>query len=227
MKYPGKELEIFEKTIFFQKYTLILIKKFMSGSVFEVGAGLGSFTKHYHKLFKRVLLNDADKSNLRILKNRYSHFNNIKIISSKIQNVKSQFETIIYNNVLEHIGNDVLEITNAMKKLKKNGHLIIFVPAHQNLFSKFDKAIGHHRRYDLNFFRAKHFKNYKIKKLVYVDSVGYLLYFLNKIFFSQQVYPSKFKVLLWDRIFCPISIILDFLTFYKLGKNILCIYQKQ
>ena len=38
--------------------------------------------------------------------------------------------------------------------------------------------------------------------------------------------PSKTKILIWDKIFIPITIILDFLTFYKFGKNILCVYEK-
>ena len=47
-----------------------------------------------------------------------------------------------------------------------------------------------------------------------------------KLFFDKEIYPSKFKIFLWDKIFSPITIILDFITRYKFGKNILCIYKK-
>jgi len=227
MKYPGKELEIFEKTIVFQNYTLLLVKNFMKGRILEVGAGIGGFTKHYHKRFNKVFLNDLDKSNVKKLKKRFNIFKNIKIIDQKTHQVKSKFETIMYINVLEHIKKDILEIKTAEKKLTKNGHLIIFVPAHQVLFSKFDKAVGHYRRYSLDFFKKNHSKNLVLKRLVYVDSVGYILYFLNKLFFSDQTYPSKFKVFLWDKVFCPLSILLDFISLQKFGKNILCVYQKK
>ena len=36
-------------------------------------------------------------------------------------------------------------------KLKKNGYLIIMVPAHQKIYSNLDKEVGHFRRYEVNF----------------------------------------------------------------------------
>ena len=52
------------------------------------------------------------------------------------------------------------------------------------------------------------------------------LYFLNKIFFKNEVYPTKLKIFIWDKIFTPLTIVIDFLTFRKFGKNILCIIKK-
>ena len=118
------------------------------------------------------------------------------------------------------------EINTACTKLHNGGNLIIFVPAHQKLYSKFDKAVGHCKRYDINFFRKINNKNLKLKKLIYLDALGYILYFLNRIFFKEETYPSITKIMIWDKIFIPITIILDFLSFYKMGKNILCVYEK-
>ena len=128
--------------------------------------------------------------------------------------------------MLEHIQKDIEEIDIASSKLNSGGNLIILVPAHQNLYSKFDKAVGHCKRYDIQFFKNLKRNDLKIKKLIYLDTLGYLLYFLNKIFFKEEEYPSKTKILIWDKIFIPITIILDFLTLYKFGKNILCVYEK-
>ena len=55
---------------------------------------------------------------------------------------------------------------------------------------------------------------------IYLDMFGYFLYFLNKIFFKEEEYPSTFKIMIWDKIFIPVTILLDFLSFYKFGKNI-------
>ena len=49
MDYPGKELEIFDTAKVFQKYIYLQIKKYFKDGIFEVGAGLGSFTRHYYK----------------------------------------------------------------------------------------------------------------------------------------------------------------------------------
>ena len=76
-----------------------------------------------------------------------------KIIDKYVTEINDNFDSIMYMNVLEHIEKDKEEINNSLKILNKNGMLIILVPAHQKLFSKFDKEIGHFRRYDLDFFK--------------------------------------------------------------------------
>ena len=226
MDYVGKELEIFDTAKVFQKYVYFLIKKYFKNKIFEVGAGLGSFTRQYNNSYKEIYLSDLDKNNYLVLKKKFSKKKNIKINNQKINQINKKFNTIIYLNVLEHIKKDKREINLAISKLNSGGHLIILVPAHQKLYSKFDKAIGHCKRYNINFFKNNKFKNAKVEKLIYLDMVGYFLYFCNKIFFKEEIYPSKIKVFLWDKFFSPITIVLDFFTNYKYGKNVLCVYKK-
>ena len=59
-----------------------------------------------------------------------------------------------------------------------------------------------------------------------LDITGWFMYFLNKLVFKNEEYPSKFKVMIWDKLFIPISIIFDFITNYKFGKNIIIVIQK-
>ena len=226
MDYVGKELEIFDTAKVFQKYVYFLIKKYFKNKIFEVGAGLGSFTRQYNNSYKEIYLSDLDKNNYLVLKKKFSKKKNIKINNQKINQINIKFNTILYLNVLEHIKKDKSEINLAISKLNSGGHLIILVPAHQKLYSKFDKAIGHCKRYNINFFKNNKFKNASVEKLIYLDMVGYFLYFCNKIFFKEEIYPSKIKVFLWDKFFSPITIVLDFFTNYKYGKNVLCVYKK-
>ena len=222
--YPGKELEIFDKAIVFQKYIYFLTKKFLKNKTLEVGAGLGSFTRNYFKEINDVSITEIDQNNFNILKEKFKN-EQINIFSEKIQQINGKFESIIYLNVLEHIESDLEEIDDALSKLSKGGYLIIVVPAHQKLFTNFDKEIGHFRRYDKKFFK-RNYKNASIEKLVYVDAMGYFLYFLNKVIFSKETYPSSLKVQIWDKIFTPITIFVDFVLGYKFGKNVLCVLKK-
>ena len=121
---------------------------------------------------------------------------------------------------------DIKEIEEATKKLAKGGYLIIMAPAHQKIYSNLDKAVGHFRRYDIDFFRKIKLQKSKLIKLCYLDSAGYFLYYLNKIFFKEEVYPSKFKILIWDKIFTPLTYFLDKILMYRFGKNILYVIQK-
>ena len=173
MKYPGKELELFDQATIFQRYIFFLIKKFLKKYILEVGAGIGSFTKHYIKSNKKILLTDLDTSNFIFLKKKYLKLKNVKVLKNKTNKINNKFDNIIYLNVLEHIKNDKKEINIAMSKLNKEGYLIILVPAHQKLYTKFDKEIGHYRRYGMKLFKKNKPRNANIQKLVYVDLGGY------------------------------------------------------
>jgi hypothetical protein len=94
------------------------------------------------------------------------------------------------------------------------------------MYGKLDKAVGHYKRYDIDFFQENKFANSKIIKLHFLDIFGYFLYYLNKTFFKKETYPSNLKIFIWDKIFTPFTIVVDYFTGYKFGKNILCIYQK-
>ena len=77
----------------------------------------------------------------------------------------------------------------------------------------------------MNFFRKK-FKFVKQIDLRYLDSMGYILFFLNKVFFKNEVSPSTLKIFIWDKLFTPLTIFIDFILGYKHGKCILAIYRK-
>ena len=49
---------------------------------------------------------------------------------------------------------------------------------------------------------------------------------MNKLIYKKEIYPSGFKIFIWDKIFTPLTVLLDFITGYKFGKNILCVIQK-
>ena len=226
LEYPHTATERFDDAKLWINYVIKITKIYIGKKVLEVGAGCGSFTSNYLNFTENLTLTEADNKNFRDLKKKFHNYKNMKIIKSdNVKKIKGSFDTIIYFNVLEHIKKDNDEIANATKKLKKNGYLIFLVPAHQSLYGNLDKIAGHHKRYDINFFNKKRV-NLKIIVNKYLDSLGYFLYFFNKFFYKKEIYPSKFKIFLWDKIFVPITIIVDFLIFYKFGKNILCIYKK-
>ena len=226
MKYPGKELEIFDKASFWRNYLFLLTKKFYGKKILEVGAGIGSFTNIYKNKDLKICLSEIDEKNFETLNKKFSDSNNIKVYKKFTNEIKEKFDTVLYLSVLEHIEDDKKEINDAIDKLDLNGHLIICVPAHNYMYSQFDKEIGHFKRYEIDFFQNLKFNNSKIIKCFMTDTMGWILYYLNKIFYKNEKYPSKLKIFLWDKLFVPFTIILDFLTLYKMGKNIIVIIRK-
>ena len=219
-------LDIFDNAKVWIKYVHILNKKYYKNDFLEIGAGIGSFTDQYKKNIQNIFLTEIDKNNLNILKKKYMNDSNVTVVEGEINKIEQRFNTICHFNVLEHIKEDKEEIINCLNKINKNGYLVILVPAHNKLYSNLDKDVGHYRRYDKSFFYNLNIFNGKIVELKYMDCMGYILYYMNKLIYKNEVYPSNFKIFIWDKIFTPITIMLDFLTRYKFGKNILCVYEK-
>ena len=166
MKYPGAELDNFDKATIWRKYIFFEIKRFIKGKVLEVGAGIGSFTKNYMDLTDNIVLSEVDPTNYQIIKDKFKNKN--FVITNKItKELDGNFNTIMYLNVLEHIKDDKKEIEDAFQKLNKEGYLIILVPAHNKLYSKFDEAVGHFKRYELEFFKNINFKDWKVEKIIF------------------------------------------------------------
>ena len=152
--YPEVVTERFDDANFHINYCLKFIKKYLKGSVLEVGAGCGSFTRNYiNKKIDSIVLTETDEKNILELKKNFKNNSKIKIIDKNIYSIDEKFDAIIYLHVLEHIKNDKNEIKEAAKRLNKDGVLIIMVPAHQKMYSNLDKAVGHFRRNELEFFK--------------------------------------------------------------------------
>ena len=224
--YPETATERFDNANFHIRYCLSFIKKYIKGDILEIGAGCGSFTRNYIKTdFKNITLTELDKKNIQDLNRKFKNFKNVKVLNTTINKIENEYDTILYLHVLEHIKDDQDEIREATKRLKKGGHLLIMVPAHQKIYSNLDRAVGHYRRYERKFFKEE-LTNLKRVRLFSLDIIGYLLYFLNKIFFKEEIFPSSLKIFIWDKICTPLTAIIDRLTNYNYGKCIIAIYKK-
>lgn len=230
--YIGNELELFKHAHNWKKYYAKFFKHLLKGDVLEVGAGIGE-TTHFlcdgtqkswvciepdNELTKEILLK-KDQGYLPSF---------IEVKTSTLEGIEPgrKFDAIIYIDVIEHIEYDAQELQKAGTYLKPGGHLIILVPAHNFLFSKFDKSIGHFRRYNKRMLVEAVPKELKKIDLRYLDAVGLSASLANKWFLKQD-YPELKQVKFWDNYLVPASKIMDSLTFFSLGKTVVGIWQKQ
>ena len=100
MKYPGLELENFDKAHIWRKYIFLLIKKYFKDSFLEVGAGIGSFSKNYINKYNNITLSELDDNFFNELKKKFINKKNVKFSNSLIQNLDEKFNTIIYSTAL-------------------------------------------------------------------------------------------------------------------------------
>src|SRR6185295_15531702 len=147
-KYEGSELDLFEKARNWKAYWRAQIRDFVRGDVLEAGAGIGANTLTLAELdFKRwtCLEPDAALASRVTLPPGGRHQAAAGTIDDLPADAK--FDAILYIDVLEHIEDDRAEVARAADRLKPGGALIVLAPAHPSLFTPFDAAIGHRRRY--------------------------------------------------------------------------------
>jgi 2-polyprenyl-3-methyl-5-hydroxy-6-metoxy-1,4-benzoquinol methylase len=230
--YPGQELAFFEKAVNWKTYFSSYINSFIGNNVLEVGSGIGATTRLLNGgSAKTWTLLEPDEEMNKILqrkKENQSQFSNCIIRNETVFQLSSleKFDTIIYIDVLEHIKDDKKEMIRATELLQLNGHLIILSPAYNFLFSPFDKAIGHYRRYTTETLKSAMPVELKLIQVKYLDSIGFFASLANKLFLKQS-YPSEKQIQAWDKLMIPVSKWMDKIFFHSFGKSILGIWRKE
>jgi SAM-dependent methyltransferase len=227
--YPGKELELFQHATRWKNYFSRQIRPYIKGRVLEAGAGIGANTLLLNDNSSPLwLLVEPDAGMSDVLNEKISKEElpgNSRLLKGTIDNVVEKFDTIIYIDVLEHIEADKAEIKKAAALLNKGGHIIVLSPAFQSMYSPFDKAIGHYRRYSKKMLRQLTPFGLNIVSNKFYDTVGFFASVINKILLRQQ-YPTQQQVLFWDRWMVPVSKLTDKLFLHSFGKSIICVWQK-
>lgn len=230
IQYIGQELDLFKDAINWKKYFTNSFKKYIQGDVLEVGAGSGVNTKYLvldNNSINSITCLEPDPELFSKIKDQHQldGFIADRIVNGTLFDIDSMFDSIIYIDVLEHIEDSIREVIEIKKRLKPNGVLIILVPAYQFLYSKFDKNVGHYRRYNKRLLRKDINNELLEKDLFYLDSLGFLASFVNKIALNKGM-PSKKNIMFWDKILVPISNYFDKVLLKKIGKSLVGIYFK-
>jgi SAM-dependent methyltransferase len=117
-------------------------------SVLEIGCGLGVLRQMLEAATKWTV--DAMDLNAGALfhsapgRGRTALYN----IHDRAPALAAKYDAIILFDVIEHIDDPVSFMSSALYHLKPGGHVFVNVPALQSLYSKFDIAVGHCRRYN-------------------------------------------------------------------------------
>jgi SAM-dependent methyltransferase len=232
--YVGSELFIFKNALNWKKYWASILFPHISGDILEVGAGIGAnISSIYNTKVKSWSAVEPDKSLLDEFERQIEIEKleiNINLINGTARDVKegNYFDVILYIDVLEHIENDSAEINEVLNLLKPGGRIIILAPAHKFLFTEFDIAVGHYRRYNKKLIRElMNSKSQSLEetKLIYLDFLGGALSLINR-FVLNQSHPSRSQIVFWDSVIIPMSKIIDNLLRFQVGKSILAIYTR-
>jgi hypothetical protein len=89
-------------------------------------------------------------------------------------------------------------------RLRPAGSLCLFVPACPSIYATMDHIFGHHRRYTSGgLSRLLTNAGFKIERIHYYNSVGYLAWWLNFCLLKKTTFEVE-KVRFYDRIIFPL-----------------------
>jgi SAM-dependent methyltransferase len=230
-KYIGRELDLFADVRNWKQYWAQQIRPFLAGDVLEVGAGIGANTPFLHAAGRGrwICLEPDPQLAAQIATNLKPASGPLpcETICGTLQTLDQsrQFDSIVYIDVLEHIEHDGEELIHAATRLRPDGHLIVLSPAHQWLYTSFDAAIGHYRRYNRSMIRRISPPALQLEKLVYLDSVGLTASLANRLLLRQSM-PTEAQLRFWDQQLIPLSRVLDRIFRFGIGKTILAVWHK-
>lgn len=131
-----------------------LLDSHLQAPILEVGAGHGDLTERLAHTGP-VHATDLSERCLRILSDKFQTDESITVGSLDIttpfpcadEYADGTYGSTVMVNVLEHIEDDVDALRLLAKTVTPGGTVVVFVPAFDFLYGKFDEQIGHHRRY--------------------------------------------------------------------------------
>lgn len=143
-----------------------------------VGINLGMLSK-----FGKVFYYDKSRLAINYVKKKYSN-QNLFININKLSKFKRKFDLIVATDVIEHIKNDKKEIIKISNLLKRDGYILITVPAFQNLFSSKDVSLKHYRRYNKENLHKLLKKSFHQIKFTYFNFILFIPIAVTILFFK-------------------------------------------
>jgi len=100
---------------------------------------------------------------------------------------REHFDLVVMFDVLEHIQDESAFLQSVKFHLSASGALLVNVPAHQSLYSRYDRAAGHYRRYSMpGLIRVAEQNGFKVRAATYWGLPLVPLLLVRKVVVSLQ-----------------------------------------
>lgn len=196
--------------------------------VLEVGAGHGTVTRRLARDGRHVTVSEISPRCVATLGERFRGRPDVSVINGDLPAAAARgpFDAIVMVNVLEHIADDLGALVALREGLSPGGHLVVFVPAFQGLYSEFDRLIGHYRRYRTADLRQLIcWAGYRPVEVRYVNLLGAVAWWL----FARRlgVMPDRsWSVQAYDRCITPLVRRIESRVRVPFGQSVLCVAQR-
>ena len=141
-------LELLENARRYNAWLVDKLAPFLGEDNFELGAGHGTLTAVVANT-RNVVASEPSAAGREVLSRRFAGNHRVRSVVAGLDQLdgSERFDAVYSANVLEHVSDDFALIAGSANVLKPGGYFTAIVPAGGWLYSPFDAAVGHHRRY--------------------------------------------------------------------------------
>ncbi len=228
MEYAGRDLEAMDFAERYHAWIAAELSPFLGARVAEVGAGTGAFTRLLlaSPAVRQVVAVEPSAAMHAELSGRLGADARVTLHQALFRDVASAYEgaldSVVYVNVLEHVQDDAAELALARSALRPGGHVCLFVPALPWLYSRFDAAIGHHRRYGRRELVARvRAAGLDVVRADWFDVAGILPWLVAFRLMGRTLGGGQVRV--YDRLVVPVARRVEALVRPPIGKNLLVV----
>jgi hypothetical protein len=147
----------------------------------ELGSGLGGYVSSWLDMgVPQITATELDPARLAQLRERFAGDARVTVTKLDLESPPAgQWSSFVSFNVMEHIADDVAALRVARQLVRPGGAVLSFVPAFPCAMSKFDRAIGHVRRYTVSSARRAYLAaGLDVERAEYVNAPGLLAWFV-------------------------------------------------
>ncbi len=182
-----------------------LCRPYLGARILEVGAGHGDLTARFADAGTVVTATDISTRCLDVLGARFADADDVEVRPLDLfdHDDPGGYDSAVLVNVLEHLPDDGAALVELRHLIRPGGYVLLYVPAFERLYSPFDKAVGHYRRYDRPALTATlRTAGFRVVEARYVNQLGALAWWLLAAKL-KQVPTEAGKVRLYDRAVVP------------------------
>lgn len=164
----------------YRRWLVRLASPYLGDDPIEIGSGIGDYADELALGRVAYTATEADPGRLAVLRQRFADHPVVQVRQLSLPAPDSAAHSgLVMFNVLEHIEDDVAALRSAAGLVRPGGAVVVFVPAFNGAMSRFDRLIGHHRRYTKRTLRsAMEAAGLTVERLHYVNWVGLISWFL-------------------------------------------------
>jgi SAM-dependent methyltransferase len=133
----------------YNEWVASLVLPHLGDDPIEIGSGLGDQASVWlENGVGRITLSDLEQRSVEALAERFAEDDRVSIRNLDLADCEpGVFSSAVAINVLEHVEDDISALRATRALVRVGGKVIVFVPAFPLAMSRFDREIGHHRRY--------------------------------------------------------------------------------